>query len=336
MDKKRLGFIGLGNMGAGMASQLAESGYEIAVHNRTLAKADPVAELGARVASTPAEAAHEADVLMLSLADQHVVESMLYGENGAAAALRDGGIIVDMSTVPPAFARELSETAAKNGHRTLDACVLGAPHHARSGELRVMVGGAEDDFHDVEDILNTIGKEVTYLGAHGLGATMKLVLNMLMGVQMPALAEAVVFGERAGLPRDKILAMIADSGYSSPVMSFRTSMMNERAFQRAMFKLKLMRKDMMLVLSEAQELGVPLPVSESAYSMLTAANQQGLGDFDVAAVLAFQERLSGMDEYPWPERGPGGPPPGKGGPPPGKGGPPPGKGGPPGRGGPPS
>jgi 3-hydroxyisobutyrate dehydrogenase len=254
---------------------------------------------------------------------------MLYGENGAAAALRPGAVIVDMSTVPPAFARELAARAAETGHKAIDACVLGAPHHARSGELRVMVGGKEEDFHEVEDVLNTIGKEVTYLGPNGLGATMKLVLNMLMGVQMPALAEAVVFGERAGLPRDKILAMIANSGYSSPVMSFRTSMMGERAFHRAAFKLGLMRKDMMLVLSEAQELGVPLPVHESAYSMLTAANQQGLGDFDVAAVVAFQERLAGMDDYPWPEprKGDGGPPQGKpGGPPQGKpGGPPQGK-----------
>jgi 3-hydroxyisobutyrate dehydrogenase len=310
MARKRIGFIGLGSMGAGMASRLAESGYELAVYNRTRAKAEPVAELGARVADTPADAAREADALMLSLADRYVVEDMLYGENGAVASLREGAIVIDMSTVPPAFARELAERTARSGHRSLDACVLGAPHHARSGELRVMVGGAESDFHDVEDILNTIGKEVTYLGLNGLGATMKLVLNMLMGVQMPALAEAVVFGEQAGLPRDTILEMIAKSGYSSPVMSLRTSMMVERAFHKAMFKLGLMRKDMMLVLSEAQELGVPLPVSESAYSMLTAATQQGLGDFDVAAVVAFQERLSGMDGYPWPER-----PKGKGGPP---------------------
>jgi 3-hydroxyisobutyrate dehydrogenase len=129
---------------------------------------------------------------------------------------------------------------------------------------------------------------------------MKLVLNMLMGVQMPALAEAVVFGEQAGLPRDKILQMIAGSGYSSPVMTFRCPMMEKRDFGKALFKLSLMRKDMMLLLGEAQELGVPMPVSESAYAMLTAAKQQGLGELDVAAMVAFMERLAGMDEYPWP------------------------------------
>jgi 3-hydroxyisobutyrate dehydrogenase len=301
VKKQRIGFIGLGSMGAGIASNLAESGYEIAVFNRTRSKSEAVAELGARVADSPADAARDAEVLMLSLADQHAVSSMLFGEDGAAAALQPGGYIVDMSTVPPDFARELAKKAESAGQRALDACVLGAPQHARSGELRVMVGGSEEDFHAVEGVLDAIGQEVTYLGLNGLGATMKLVLNMLMGVQMPALAEAVVFGERAGLPREKILQMIANSGYSSPVMSFRCPMMGRRSFQQAAFKLSLMRKDMMLVLAQAQELGVPLPVSETAYAMLTAANQQGLGDLDVSAIVAFQERLAGMDDYPWPE-----------------------------------
>jgi 3-hydroxyisobutyrate dehydrogenase len=330
--KQRIGFIGLGSMGAGMASRLAESGYEIAVYNRTRSKSEAVAELGARVADSPADAATGADVLMLSLADQGVVDTMLYGGDGATSSLREGGYVVDMSTVSPEFARQNAARVAEGGHRAMDACVLGAPNHARTGELRVMVGAAEEDFHAVEDILGTIGKEVTYLGENGLGATMKLVLNMLMGVQMPALAEAVVFGERAGLPRDKVLEMIAKSGYSSPVMSFRCPMMGRRSFHQAAFKLSLMRKDMMLVLGQAQELGVPLPVSETAYSMLTAAKQQGLGDLDIAAIIAFQERLAGMDDYPWPDTsgdGTGGPPPRAGGPP-GAGGPPPGAGPPPG------
>jgi 3-hydroxyisobutyrate dehydrogenase len=318
VGRQRIGFIGLGSMGAGIASRLVESGYELAVYNRTRSKSEAVGELGARVAESPEDAARDADVLMLSLADQHAVSSMLFGSNGAAGALRAGGYIVDMSTVPPDFARELAERSQASGHRALDACVLGAPQHGRSGELRVMVGAQEEDFRAVEDILAVIGKEVTYLGPNGLGATMKLVLNMLMGVQMPALAEAVVFGERAGLPREKILEMIASSGYSSPVMSFRCPMMGRRSFHQAAFKLGLMRKDMMLVLGQAQQLGVPLPVSETAYSMLTAANQQGLGDLDVSAVLAFQERLAGMDEYPWPEpagEGRTGPPAGRPGPP---------------------
>jgi 3-hydroxyisobutyrate dehydrogenase len=303
MGEQRIGFCGLGVMGAGMASRLTESGYEVTVYNRTRSKTEEVAELGAKVADSPADAAREADVVMLSLADQHVVETIVFGDDGVASALPAGSYLVDMSTVPPGFARELGERARAAGHRPLDACVLGAPFHARSGELRVMVGGDEADFESLKGIFETIGKDVTYLGGSGMGASMKLVLNMLMGVQMPALAEAVVFGERAGLPRDKILEMIAQSGYASPVMAFRCMLMAQRAFENPSFKLSLMRKDMMLVLDECKELSVPLPVSETAYSMLTAAKQHGLGELDVGAILAFQERMAGLEGYPWPGDG---------------------------------
>jgi 3-hydroxyisobutyrate dehydrogenase len=303
VGEQRIGFCGLGVMGAGMASRLTESGYQVTVYNRTRSKAEEVAELGATVADSPADAARDADVVMTSLADQHVVEAIVFGDDGVASALPAGSYLVDMSTVPPEFARELGERARAAGHRPLDACVLGAPFHARSGELRVMVGGDEADFETLKRIFETIGKDVTYLGGSGMGASMKLVLNMLMGVQMPALAEAVVFGERAGLPRDKILEMIAQSGYASPVMAFRCMLMGQRAFENPSFKLSLMRKDMMLVLDECKELSVPLPVSETAYSMLTAAKQQGLGELDVGAILAFQERMAGLEGYPWPGEG---------------------------------
>lgn len=304
-DKRRIAFLGLGNMGLGMACKLAESGYDMAVWNRTRSKGEEAEKLGARLADSPADAAREAEVLMLSLADQHVVDTVLFGDDGAMSTLPQGAYVVDMSTVPPNFARELAERAAEGGYKGLDACVFGAPMHARSGELRVMVGGPEEDMQAIGDILDTIGKEVVHLGGNGMGATMKLVLNMLMGIQMPALAEAVVFGEQAGIPREKILQMIAGTGYSSPVMTFRCPMIGERKFDNAMFKLALMRKDMMLVLEQSQELSVPMPVTESAYAMLTAAKAQGLGDLDVAAIVALQERMSGMDEYPWPGDGDG-------------------------------
>jgi 3-hydroxyisobutyrate dehydrogenase len=311
MDTQRIGFIGLGAMGLGMASKLAESGYELAVYNRTREKSEQVGALGARVAGTPADAARDAEVVMLSLADQHVVEAMLFGDDGVAGGAPEGALIVDLSTVSPDFSRETARRAEESGYRAIDACVLGNPDHARQGELRVMVGGAEDDFHAVEPILETIGKQVVYYGDHGMGATMKLVLNMLMGVQMPALAEAVVFGEKAGLPREGILAMIAGSGYSSPMMTFRCPMMAQRQFQRVAFKLALMEKDMGLVLDEARDRGVPMPVAETAHAALSSAAEQGLGDFDVSAILAYEERLAGMDDYPWPQPGPpgGGPPP---------------------------
>jgi 3-hydroxyisobutyrate dehydrogenase len=300
MDKPRVAFIGLGGMGGGMACRLAESGFDIAVYNRTASKADEAVSLGARLAASPADAAADADVVMLSLANHDVVNAMLHGDDGVFSTLKPGAYICDMSTVPPSFAQALSADAAGAGYHALDTCVYGAPFHARSGDLRVMVGGEAEDFEAVAGLLHAIGKQVVHLGPSGMGAYMKLVLNLLMGVQMPALAEAIVFGEKAGLPRDKILEMIAGTGYSSPVMDLRCGIIGERAFQKRLFALELMRKDMKLVSSEAARMGVPMPVSEAAHQMLTAAMAQGLGDLDVGAVVAFQERLAGMDEYPWP------------------------------------
>jgi 3-hydroxyisobutyrate dehydrogenase len=300
MPEQRIAFIGLGNMGAGMAERLTESGYQVAVYNRTRDKSEGAEKLGARVADSPADAASDSDVVMLSLANQDVVRSMLYGDAGVFGSLRKGGYVVDMSTVPPEFCVETASKAAEAGYKALEACVYGAPFHARSGELRVMVGGDEEDFEALEPILHTVGKQVTLMGSNGMGATMKIVLNLLMGIQMPALAEAVVFGERAGLKREQILEAINGTGYSSPVMNLRCPMMAERRFEPPLFRLSLMRKDMMLVLERSQQLGVAMPVSESAYAMLTGANAQGLGDLDVAAIVAFQEQLAGMDDYPWP------------------------------------
>jgi 3-hydroxyisobutyrate dehydrogenase len=307
---QRIAFIGLGAMGSGMASRLVDSGYDVAVYNRTRSKAEEVGRLGARVADTPADAARDVDVVMTSVANSAAVEDVLFGPDGALSTAPAGAFVADLSTVPPDFARELAERASAAGFHALDTCVLGNFQHARDGELRVMVGGDEGHYQTIEPVLQAIAKEVTYLGGNGLGATMKLVLNMLMGIEMQALAEAVVFGERAGLPRDRILEMIAPSGYSAPVMRFKCGVMQRRAFGKADFRLSLMRKDMMLVLQECQRLGVPMPASEASYSMLTAAAQRGLGDLDCSAILAFMEQVSGLSDYPWPGEGEpvGGPP----------------------------
>ena len=300
MDKQRIAFIGLGMMGNGMACRLAENGFQLAVYNRTREKAADAEQLGARVADSPADAARDADVVLASLADQGAVTKVLWGDEGAIPALREGAIVCDMSTVPPDFAREEAERTRAVGRRHLDACVLGNPFQARSGELRVMIGGAEEDAAELQNIFETIGKAVTHMGPDGMGATMKLVLNMLMGVQMPALAEALVFGEAAGLPRKAMIEMIMGCGYSSRVMDFRLGIIGERNFDFAAFKLALMRKDMMLTLEESHKVGVPMPVTEASYAALTAATQMGLGDKDVGSIIAYQERIGGLDGYDWP------------------------------------
>ncbi|MDQ3577352.1 MAG: NAD(P)-dependent oxidoreductase [Actinomycetota bacterium] len=293
MGMQRIGFLGLGAMGSGMAGRLAAGGFAVSVHNRTRAKAEALAGPGITVAATPADAARDVDVLLVSLATAEVVEEFLFDADGALAAATPGTIIADMSTVSPDTARAFAERIAAAGHRALDACVLGNAQHAKDGELRFMIGGDAADVAELRPVFDVLAKEVVHLGEHGKGATAKVAMTLLMGVQMQALAEAIVFGERAGLDRTQLIGMIAASGYSSPVMKFKAGVMARRAFDHADFKLSLMRKDLLLALGDAQRLGVPMPATTASYEVLTAAVNAGLGELDCAAILTEVERQAG-------------------------------------------
>jgi 3-hydroxyisobutyrate dehydrogenase len=296
----KIAFIGLGAMGGGMVSQLLASGANVTVYNRTRSRGEALADEGAVLADTPAAAAAGADVVFLSLATSEVVEELLFGENGAVEGLPEGAIVADMSTVAPEFAVGLQARLAETGHRGLDACVLGNAQHARDGELRFMIGGAEEDVEALKPVIEPLAKEIVHAGPGGMGATAKLALNLLMGVQMQALVEAIVFGERAGLDRKALIKLIAAGGYSSPMMKFKAGVMARRAFEKPDFRLKLMRKDLGLVLTETQRLGVPMPTTAASHDWLTAAQNRGLGDHDVASLLAYMEIVSGLDQYLWP------------------------------------
>jgi 3-hydroxyisobutyrate dehydrogenase len=293
---RHVGLIGLGTMGGGMAERLLDKGVRVTVYNRTPAKAAQLGELGAAVVSSAAELAGAVEVVLLSLADQSAVDSVVFGPDGVLSGLRVGTPVLDTTTVDPDYARDRAARLAARGHQSLDACVLGNAEHARSGEVRFYIGGPAEVLDRVAPLLALLGKEVTHVGEAGAGASMKLVLNMLMGIEMQALAEAIVFGERAGLPRDAVVKAIVNSGFSAPVMRFKAGIMQRRAFDRADFRLTLMRKDMSLVRSEAQRLGLPMAAAEGAYAVLTAAVAHGLGELDASAVLVEMERLAGLPE----------------------------------------
>lgn len=296
----KIAFVGLGAMGGGMVSRLLASGANVTVYNRTRSRGEALADEGAVLATTPAAAAQGADVVFLSLATSEVVEQLLFGERGVVEGLPEGAIVADLSTVAPDFAVALQTRLAGTGHRGLDACVLGNAQHAKDGELRFMIGGTSEDVAALEPAIEPLAKEVVHLGRGGMGATAKLALNLLMGVQMQALVEAIAFGERAGLDRGTLIRLIAAGGYSSPMMKFKAGVMARRAFEKPDFRLKLMRKDLGLVLDETQRLGVPMPTTAASHDWLTAAQNRGLGDHDVAALLAYVETVSGLDDYPWP------------------------------------
>ncbi|MEU3193209.1 NAD(P)-binding domain-containing protein [Streptomyces sp. NPDC006992] len=276
-------FIGLGNMGGGMARRLLDAGYPLTVHNRTAAKAAPLAEAGATLAASPAEAAAGRSVVLLSLADEAAVEDVLFGQ--VAPVLAPGAVVVDTSTVSPAYARECARRLAGLGLRRVEACVVGNPFQAREGKLRVYTSGDEADIARVGDLLETLGSQVVHLGEPGTAATLKLIFNLLLGAQVASLTEAVAYGVAAGLDRDQLLASVAESGFSSVVLRFRADLMRKGTYEPAFFRSTLMEKDLRLALGDAAEAGAPLPVLDAVRERFAAVNAAGDGDKDASVLL---------------------------------------------------
>lgn len=285
MTGPHLAFLGLGSMGSGMALRLLDSGFPVTVHNRTADRARPVAAAGAALAASAAEAADAADVLVLSLADDKAVDEVLFGQ----VTLRPGTLVINTSTVSPGYARGAAAKAAAAGARWVDACVVGNPAQAREGTMRVLASGAPEDVEAAGPVLRALGGTVLPLGPVGRAPAMKLAFNLLLGAQVASLADAVRYGERAGLDRDLLLAAIGGSGFSSKVMSFRAEVMRSGAYEPAAFRTALMHKDLRLVVEDARELGLDLAVTDCAAAYFGQAIAEGNGDADAAVVGAAKE-----------------------------------------------
>ncbi|AUG78910.1 3-hydroxyisobutyrate dehydrogenase [Kitasatospora sp. MMS16-BH015] len=283
MSHPRLAFIGLGAMGGGMAHRLLRSGYELTVHNRTASRAAPLVAEGAVLAGSPARAVAGLGTVLLSLSDEAAVEQVLFGE--VLPVLAPGSTVIDTSTVSPEYAREAAARLAAAGLRRVEACVVGNPLQAREGQLRVFAAGEERDIEAVRPVLEAIGSEVVLFGAPGAAATAKLILNLLLGAQVASLAEAVTYGERAGLDRDQLLATIAGTGFSSQVMRFRAELMRKGAYQPAFFRSTLMEKDLRLAVTDAAAAGVAMPVLDTVRSRFAAVVEAGDGDKDASVLI---------------------------------------------------
>ncbi len=282
MDSSELTFIGLGGMGAAMALRLIDRGFSLTVYNRTAAKAAPLREAGAVVASTAAQAAAGAKIVLLSLSDEAAVEEIAFG----ALDLRPGTIVIDTSTVSPDYARQAAKRLAAAGVRRVETCVLANPEVARAGRARLLTAGDPADIEEVRPVLKALGgSQVLYLGAAGQAATMKLVFNMLLGAQVAALAEGVRYGVRAGLDRDTLLSAIAASGFSSMVLSFRAEIMRSRNYEPPAFRSKLMNKDLRLIAEDASSIGADTPVMNLVHDLFSRVVEAGDGDKDAAVIV---------------------------------------------------
>ncbi|QHN04193.1 NAD(P)-dependent oxidoreductase [Granulicella sp. WH15] len=284
MNQVSVALLGLGTMGSGMAAKLLKAGFSLAVYNRTAAKAAPLAELGARVAATPADAVKGAQVIVAMLADDVVSRAVWTGEDGALAAAEVGAVLVEASTLSPAWVEELAGLASAKGLELLDAPVTGSRVQAEGGQLSFLVGGSDAGLATALPVLRAMSKDVIHLGPSGAGAKMKLVNNFLCGVQVASLAEALVWLERSGLDREKALGILKNGAPGSPLLAGISARMTSRDYT-VNFLLKLMTKDLQYAYEAAEENGVKLTTAANAHALFEQAMEDGYAEKDMASVV---------------------------------------------------
>ena len=292
--RTQVGFLGLGNMGRPMAVNLARAGFSVLAWNRTAAKAQDVAaeHESITVAETPAAAA-QVGIVISMVPDSPEVEQVLFGENGAAEALSEGGLAIDMSTIAPTASRAIGERLGELGVAFLDAPVTGSRPKAEAATLTIMAGGPADAYERARPLLEAMGELVLHVGPQGHGSMIKLINNTLAAVNAAALAEGLVVARAAGLDPAKLLEVIAAGSGESAMRKLKAEPMLAGDFD-PLFKLEHMRKDVAHYLTEAEALGFSAEVAATAQEAYLEAERQGHGAEDFAAVIEPFATKSGL------------------------------------------
>lgn len=287
---ERIGFIGIGIMGSGMAANLVGAGHEVTVWNRTRSRAEALE--GVAVASSPAEVARQCPIVMICVSDTPDVVEVVGGEDGLAEGLEAGSLVVDHSTISPSATRELAASVAEYGTAWLDAPVSGGSEGAQKGTLSIMVGGASDDLERARPFMEAFGS-ITHVGPVGAGQTAKLVNQILVVVNQLAASEALLLAEAADLDLEATLAAVEGGAAGSWMLSNRGPQMIRRDWQPG-FTIDLQQKDLRLVLEAADELGTPLPGTALVFQLYRALQRRGLGSEGNHALVKALEELSGL------------------------------------------
>jgi len=282
-NRKQIGFVGLGIMGAPMAANLVRAGFEVAVYTRTREKAERfAAEHGATAADTPAQAAEGADAFITMVPDSPQVEQTLLGDDGAAGALPGEALVIDMSTIAPTASRAIARLLEPI--RFIEAPVSGSKPKAEDGTLTIMAGGAPEDFERARPVFDAMGERIVHVGPIGHAQMVKLLTNTMGAVNAAMLAEAIRTAKAAGLDPDAFLEVAAGSAGASAMVNLKGRPMFDESFEPALFKLEHMLKDVRHCLDEARALGIEPHLAPLAESLYARAAESGLGEADFAAV----------------------------------------------------
>ena len=296
-EKSKLGFVGIGYMGRPIAQRLLEAGFKLVAYDRHRSKAEELIQYGGTVAASVAELSASCGVVLSCLANDEAVLDVLGGAGGVFANARPGALVIDLSTVNPKTSQELSRLGSARGVHVLDVTISGSTPVAQQGALTLFGGGDQGCFTAAESIFRVIAKKYFYLGPSGSGATMKLVVNSLLGIGMQAIAEAVALGEKAGLDRTRLLGVLSETAVIAPAHAGKLdrALKNDYSPQ---FPLRLMNKDFGLILKLAAAVGAQMPATRAAFQVNAAQSAQGQ-EQDFSAVILEMERqalLSSSDD----------------------------------------
>ena len=290
---EKVGFVGLGIMGAAMAGNLLEAGYELVVHNRARTKAAQFAQHGALVADSPREVAEGSNTIITMLPGPPQVEEVVAGEDGLLEGAREGSLIVDMSTSSPVLARELARTAGERGVRMLDAPVSGGDVGAREGRLSIMVGGEEDDFERARPLFEVMGATVVHVGEAGAGQVVKACNQIVVALVIEAVCEALVLGSKAGVAPHRVVEVLAGGLAANKVLEVKSEKFLSHEFTPG-GKVEYHRKDLGIALAAGREYGVTLPVTALVDQMFGILEARGRHGWDHSALLSLIEEGSGV------------------------------------------
>lgn len=288
---ERIGFVGLGTMGGGMARNLLAKGHALTVWNRSLERLSPLLAAGATAAPSPADLAARCDLVMVCVSDTPDVEQVALGPDGVLEALSPGSLVIDHSSISPRATRRLAEAAAAKGVHWLDAPVSGGSEGAARGTLSIMVGGDPSQFERARPYLEAYGTTITHLGPAGAGQMAKLVNQVLVVVTQQGVGEALLLAQAGGLDLGKTIDAVKGGAAGSWMLANRGPQMARRDW-RPGFTIDLQQKDLRLVLEAADELGVPMPGTALVFQLYRALQQRGLGQEGNHALVKALEELS--------------------------------------------
>src|SRR5271157_2164700 len=286
--KSKLGFVGIGYMGRPIAQRLLKSGFRLTAYDRHRTKAEELIPYGGTVAENVAELSSSCDVVLSCLASDEAVLNIYKGADGAFANSHRGSLVIDLSTVSPQTSQELSRLGSERGVGVLDVTISGSTPAAEQGALTLFGGGDQGWFVAAESIFREIARKYFYLGPSGSGATVKLVVNSLLGIGMQAIAEAVALGEKAGLDRNRLLDVLSQTAVVAPAHLGKLQRARNRDYS-PQFPIRLMNKDFGLIFDLANAVGARMPAAGAAFEVNVAQSAEGK-EQDFSAVILEMEK----------------------------------------------